>query len=602
MLGGTMWSSLTWFGLHVVTAISLAFATFYLNMGPITKGTVAVIQFILWVDMVWNSCIFNFLWKADAWIQSYHTLTVCFWGYFNNGTFCEEMTAGEIFSQPFTQFFRSIPPVFKGFIVSLNANYIIQWLGLLCLFYLALRDNGRLTWITTLISTPGNRDTAAETDPVPETRDAAPEPDPAPGNRDAAPQPDPALETRDAAPQPDPTPQPTSEMNHPDWVGVSVREIREIGQMLKEYLSPASEKPSPCLKEGESDGAAVEPTNVTTVQVPAEPQGLSQPAGEPEVITEYPWYESLRNLRKDIARRGCEATTTWLLRVLDLVGTSVQLDATEARNLGPLTQDSGLNQVFVREPGPLSLWERLLMSVRERFVYRERMPEHHRRRPWKTLEEGIQQLREVAVLEVLFGRDGQHDNDPDKVRCTGQMLWNLATLGPSQYTAFIAMINADNKETVGSVTSQLRNFESMMEAYVSAVVKELEQLKEKIREMREEIRRNISHMARMQVTGPKVRAQSPPSRERGYTPRADLWFFLRDHGEDMRRWDGKPTYVLAARVRQLREGSTNQGSSAKVKIASTSHDQGVGYYRREDNLSDPLEGPCSMYAQEGNNN
>ena len=42
------------------------------------------------------------------------------------------------------------------------------------------------------------------------------------------------------------------------------------------------------------------------------------------------------------------------------------------------------------------------MSVRERFVQRERMQEHHNRMRWKTLEEGIQQLKEVAVLEVLF--------------------------------------------------------------------------------------------------------------------------------------------------------------------------------------------------------
>lgn len=40
--------------------------------------------------------------------------------------------------------------------------------------------------------------------------------------------------------------------------------------------------------------------------------------------------------------------------------------------------------------------------------------------PWKT-EEGIQQLRDMAVPEVLFGRDGQHSNNPAKVRCTGKM-------------------------------------------------------------------------------------------------------------------------------------------------------------------------------------
>lgn len=71
------------------------------------------------------------------------------------------------------------------------------------------------------------------------------------------------------------------------------------------------------------------------------------------------------------------------------------------------------------------------------------MQEHHHRMRWKTIEEGIQQLREVAVLEVLFGRDGQHDNDPNKVRVRGQMLWSLANLGPSPYTTFIATTNAD---------------------------------------------------------------------------------------------------------------------------------------------------------------
>ncbi|RMB99702.1 hypothetical protein DUI87_23704 [Hirundo rustica rustica] len=154
--------------------------------------------------------------------------------------------------------------------------------------------------------------------------------------------------------------------------------------MLREYLSPvvaslapAAGKPSPCPDKGESDGAAAESTDVTTVQVPAEPQGQpqtaavapvetkknkvksehlgnkdkkggpSQPMGESEVeiITESLSYESLRNLQKDLARQGHEAYTAWLLRVWDLIGTGVQLDNSEARNLGPLTQDSGVNQV-----------------------------------------------------------------------------------------------------------------------------------------------------------------------------------------------------------------------------------------------------------------
>ena len=151
-----------------------------------------------------------------------------------------------------------------------------------------------------------------------------------------------------------------------------------------------------------------------------------------------------------------------------------------------------MDQVSIREPGPFSLCEQHLMSLRERFVHQKGMQEYHHRMCRKTLEEKIQQLREVSVLEVLFGRDRQHDNDPNKVRCTGQMLWNLENLGPSQCT-FIPTINADsNQETVGSVANKIKNFESMinapMQAHVSAMVKELKEEFEE--EMREEMRKS----------------------------------------------------------------------------------------------------------------
>lgn len=74
--------------------------------------------------------------------------------------------------------------------------------------------------------------------------------------------------TRDAVPEPDTAPQsgtaqqPTSEMNQWDWIGV----LEEICQKLREYTFPAGRKPCPCLKEGDSDGAAVEQWNPRTLQ------------------------------------------------------------------------------------------------------------------------------------------------------------------------------------------------------------------------------------------------------------------------------------------------------------------------------------------------
>ncbi|RMB96402.1 hypothetical protein DUI87_27077 [Hirundo rustica rustica] len=127
-----------------------------------------------------------------------------------------------------------------------------------------------------------------------------------------------------------------------------------------------------------------------------------------------------------------------------------------------------------------------------------------------------------------------------------------------------------------------------VQAQVSAVAKELrEEIREKMEEvtekMEEMMRRNSSHVAPVRVTGPRVRAQQPPARERGYTPRADLWYFLRDHGEDMGRWDGKPTSALAARVRELKERNTNRGGPTKMKIASTSHDQAASQGEAREN-------------------
>ncbi|RMC05563.1 hypothetical protein DUI87_18760 [Hirundo rustica rustica] len=388
-------------------------------MGPITKATVAVIKFALRVD------------------------------------------------KSFNQFFVPTLRAFEGFQFPLDTNQVL----LIILAYLAFRDKVRLTWITAQTAAPETGNTVMEPDAAPETGNIAKGPDTAPHNRDAGRSPDPA-------------PQPTSEMNHPNWVWVLVK---EMGKMLKERifpvvasLAPVGGKPSRCPGEGEPDGAAVEPTDVTTVQVPAELQGQSQPAavapvetkkykvksehpgnkdkkggpsqpaGESEVefIIESLTYESLHNLQKDLARRGHEAYTAWLLWVWDLIGIGVQLDSSEARNLGPLTQDSGVNQ------------------------------------------DRIQRLREVAILEVLFGRGGQHNNDPDKVRYTGQMLWNLAPLRPSQYAIFIATINANNnREAVGSIANKLRNYESMisgpMQGQVSATVKELREEMREMREMRE---------------------------------------------------------------------------------------------------------------------
>lgn len=54
---------------------------------------------------------------------------------------------------------------------------------------------------------------------------------------------------------------------------------------------------------------------------------------------------------------------------------------------------------------------------------------------------------------------------------------------------------------------------------------------------------------------PRDRTSPTPVRGKGCPknrPRKELWFFLREHGDDMRKWDGEPTSKLSAWVHELR--------------------------------------------------
>ncbi|RMB99714.1 hypothetical protein DUI87_23716 [Hirundo rustica rustica] len=68
-------------------------------------------------------------------------------------------------------------------------------------------------------------------------------------------------------------------------LGSFVDKIIEALSKAAASLAPTGGKPYPYLDKGESDGAAMEPTDVKTVHVPAEPQGQSQPAAVSPVET-----------------------------------------------------------------------------------------------------------------------------------------------------------------------------------------------------------------------------------------------------------------------------------------------------------------------------
>ncbi|RMC07301.1 hypothetical protein DUI87_16759 [Hirundo rustica rustica] len=117
------------------------------------------------------------------------------------------------------------------------------------------------------------------------------------------------------------------------------------------------------------------------------------------------------------------------------------------------------------------------------------------------------------------------------------------------------MKREDIEETVLNIAKKLRAYadavHSPTHAKIAAVETRLQKLEDKIDEnhkkLREEIREDLLQISAVQIRSSSSQRRRSPARERGYTPRAELWFFLRDCGENMNRWNGKSTAALAQR-------------------------------------------------------
>ncbi|XP_059716825.1 uncharacterized protein LOC132334738 [Haemorhous mexicanus] len=313
--------------------------------------------------------------------------------------------------------------------------------------------------------------------------------------------------------------------------------------------------------------------------------------------------KDLHGLRKDYTRRPDESIISWLVHLWDAAGEATILDDTEARHLGSLSHDPVIDQGMMRGVNPHSLWARVLDSVAQRYLCADDL--WMQQTQWKTIEQGIQRLREMAVAEIVFSDDVTTRN-PDLVPCTSVMWRKLVRLGPHEYASALAIMKRDERdETVLDMAKKLQAYADpvhgpILHARIAAVETRLQKLEDKIEEnhkkLREEIKEDLLQISAVQIRGPSVQYRRSPDGERRYTPRAELWFFLRDSGENMRRWDGKSTAALARRVRELKEGRTQRGSSTKREAAPVAHSR-TARYNDDDDMSDPLEGTSKTYAQ-----
>ncbi|XP_074696051.1 E3 ubiquitin-protein ligase AMFR isoform X2 [Strix aluco] len=309
-----------------------------------------------------------------------------------------------------------------------------------------------------------------------------------------------------------------------------------------------------------------------------------------EAITPLSWNE-LRHVRKNFNRRSGESIATWLLRCWDNGARNLDLVGSEAKRLGSLCREERVDKAFAKEARLFSIWKRLLSGVKEGYPFKGNLIYHPNR--WTTMEKGIQYLRELAVVEVIKDavNNKQLSTDPDEVRCTELMWWIFVQSAPCFCAKSLAVMTRKGvvEQTVDELVVQLKQYE---ESEPSSTVWIVERLTQECGQFRED----MGYSSPVRTSTSAVRSKRSSALERGYsgyTSRATLWFYLRDHGEDMRKWDGKSTLTLEARVRELQGKTiTKGGSSRKIAAPASS-----GQFPRQSRRADLNEGTSDSYFQ-----
>ncbi|XP_014116415.1 PREDICTED: uncharacterized protein LOC102105886 [Pseudopodoces humilis] len=224
----------------------------------------------------------------------------------------------------------------------------------------------------------------------------------------------------------------------------------------------------------------------------------SEGTGEPFSL------KDLRGLRKDYTRRADESIISWLVRLWDAAGEATVLDGTEARHLGSLSHDPVIDQEMMRGADPYSLWERVLRSVAQRYLCADDLYIQQTR--WKTIEQGIQRLREMAIVEIVFVGDLGTRN-PDLVPCTSVMWRKLVRLGPQEYASALATMKRDDREeTVLDMAKKLRAYADTvhgpMQATIATVRTDMQNFQNKIEENLKKLREDLLPVSAVQTRSP----------------------------------------------------------------------------------------------------
>ncbi|NXC64430.1 DZIP3 ligase, partial [Aleadryas rufinucha] len=142
----------------------------------------------------------------------------------------------------------------------------------------------------------------------------------------------------------------------------------------------------------------------------------------------------LRDIRQRFARLPDRSLLLWLYECW-FAGANVDvfLNSSEARQLGSLSRDAAIDRGIGRRGGTLSLWRRLVASVRETYTADEVMV--HRDR-WNTKLEGMHYLTELTLVDILYRntRNTRYLDDPDGAYCTWY-IWEAFTMSAPPFYA-----------------------------------------------------------------------------------------------------------------------------------------------------------------------
>ncbi|GAB0208777.1 hypothetical protein GRJ2_003343400 [Grus japonensis] len=189
---------------------------------------------------------------------------------------------------------------------------------------------------------------------------------------------------------------------------------------------------------------------------------------------------------KDFSRLPGEHIITWLLRCWDNGASSLELEGREAKQLGSLSREGGIDKAIGKKAQAFSLWRQLLSSVRERYPFREDVVCHPGK--WTTMERGIQYLRELAVREMVYydPDNVQLPTDPDEVQCTRPTWRKFVQSAPLPYANSLAVMDWKSEEapTVDEVAGRIQQYE---ESLSSSLVSAMEKLSQDIQQLKEDI-------------------------------------------------------------------------------------------------------------------